>query len=238
MNKTVTTKTISMNNLQSDLNYIGIIEENNIRIIAGTTKYKNYEGIETIRVMHIVIYNTVTKENIYETGNNLRMDMDNLMEYAEDLMLILEKYIADSFYLNKFMDMFFYECKFMNIGLIVKGIKQEILEQQDKINREQTAMERKQLEKQLINACKDKQILIIENGDNFILVHDAKLAEKQDNEDFKKLIYKIIDTNTISNYRELDNIKIEMLAYTYGNMLDSNIKAIELLKRHIDYIGA
>lgn len=129
MNKTV--KTISIESLQSDLNYIGIIELNGKRMIAGMQTYINYENKEVTRVMHVIIYNTITKEIIYSTGNNLRMELDALLQHAEDLLLILEKYIADSFYINKFMDMYFYDCKFMQISLIARGIKQEIQEQQD-----------------------------------------------------------------------------------------------------------
>jgi hypothetical protein len=241
MNTTVTTKTISATNIQKDLNYIGIIEENNMRMIAGLSTYKNYEGKVVTKIMHVIIYNTLTKEIVYSTGNNLRMDIENLTQYAGDVMTVLNKHINDNdnFYLNKFMDMFFYDCNFMNIELMARQIRRDIHEEQIRIKTQQTAIERKQLENELYTKCKDKQILIINNlYTQFILVYSKQLATKQDSEDFKKLLYKIIDTDTISNYRELDNVKIKYLEYTGGNTLEANIYAIELLKRNIEYIGA
>jgi hypothetical protein len=239
MSTIIVTKTISATNLQSDLNYIGIIEENNMRMIAGLSTYINYEGIEVTRVMHVIIYNTTTKEVIYSTGNNLRMELDTLLQHAEGLLLILDKHITDRFYLNKFMNMYFYDCKFETISRMARQIRNDIQEQEYNTRRQQTAVEREQLEKELYTTCKDKQILILKNSCiGFILVHDKQMSIKQDSKSFKETIYNIIKANTISNYKELECVKIESLEYDDGNMLESNIKAIELLKRHIEYIRA
>jgi hypothetical protein len=236
MINTNTIKTISAINLQSDLNYIGIIEHNNIRMIAGQSTYTNYEGVEVTKVMHVIIYNTITKEIIYSTGNNLRLNLDNLLQYAEDNLTVLEKYINDKFYLNEFMESFFYVCKFNDTYLSAIKIKKDIAEKQTEQRRQQTAIEREQLEQKLKDVCRDKQILIIEYLDEFILLHDKQLATRQDSKTFLEFLLELIESNTTNKYKELQSIKIERLQYTSGNSLNSNLEAIELLKKHIEYI--
>lgn len=232
-------KILSSNNLQKDLTYIGIIEVNGKRMIAGTRTRINYEGKEINEVMHVIIYDTTTKEIIYSTGNNLRIQTDRLLQYAEDIMTVLEQHINDTFYINKFMDMAFYDLKLESIERMAKQIRKDQQEKENSIKREQTSIEREQLENELVKTCSNKEILIIDNvGENYILIHSKQLATKQSSKDFKKMIYKIIESNTIGNYKELEDVKIESLKYTNGNTLEANITAIELLKQHIEYVGA
>ncbi|HDK7195011.1 TPA: hypothetical protein PTV74_003318 [Clostridium botulinum] len=125
---------ITNKNLLNDLNYIGIYEdENNNSIIAGLETYINWENKEVTKVMHVIIYNTVTKELIYQTGNNLRLNMERILEYAEDVLTITAKYLTNNFYMKKFLDAFFYDFKFSQTSRIAKNIIREGEEKKIKI---------------------------------------------------------------------------------------------------------
>jgi hypothetical protein len=83
--------------------YENLAENNNFKMISGYENRINYEGIEVKEAMHIIIYNKVSNEIIYQTGCNTRMDDYILIKYAETLLKVIEKYINDSWNLNKMM---------------------------------------------------------------------------------------------------------------------------------------
>jgi len=219
------------------LNYIGIYkDENNNRIIAGLETYINYEGIEITKVMHIIIYNTVTKALIYKAGNNLRMNIENITEYAENILIIVFKYLDNTFYLNKFLDEFFYDCRFYRTKTLAKNIIRNKEEEIENINTYKAREEVEKLEKSFKNECNKKGVLVVDGYSEYILIYKKDYLKYQKNKNMLKALLEEVYNKNIYKYKDMQGIEIEKLKYSNGNTLQCSKENINLLKKYINNI--
>jgi len=178
--------------------YEGIMEYNNFRIIAGYEDRINYEGKEVHQAMHAIIYNTTTKEIIYNSGNNLFLENGFLLVYADTLLKLVEKYINDSWNLNKLLDSFFYDFSFFKFDRIKKQFENEEIEAKKQI--EQTAIENEntELENELKGICINNELKLIKS---FTRMYIVKFKDKRCNKTISTTdtLIKIINDESYKN---------------------------------------
>ena len=73
---------MNRNKLDDGIKWHEVIGESvkGYRVIYSTENIKNIFGEYTKRVMRVIVYNFNTKEVVYSTGNNLRLDYSNLFD--------------------------------------------------------------------------------------------------------------------------------------------------------------
>lgn len=170
-NKKVDNKSIQHLFITKLFKYENVIDYNNYRIVSGYENRINYEGKEVKEAMHVIIYNTITNDIIYQTGSNTRMDKDILIKYASVLLKIVEKYINDSWNLNKMMDQFFVDFKFILFDRIIKEYEQQELELKKQAEIELFNKENVELENKLNDICVNKELKLIKSYTQMYIIN-------------------------------------------------------------------
>lgn len=80
------------------------------RVVYSTENLKNIFGEYTKRVMRVVIYNFNSKEIVYSTGNNLRLDYNTLIKHTNAILYLIDKHLNDSYNLKQILNKLYYDC--------------------------------------------------------------------------------------------------------------------------------
>lgn len=199
---------------------------------------REYKGIK--QIMKIGIYNTNTKECIYKTGNNLRLNFDTIIQYAETICMTLDKYIDNKYNLNIVLDRFFYD---YNIRLLQKLQDEYFIEKVNKlkeIENNNVNNENTELEKELYKIADNKGLYILKGISNMYVLglKDSRwknrFYDKGTQDYFVKLFWE--DENKEQLNKFVEDAEICIYYSSYGLDLYSCKDYNKILIDSINYI--
>lgn len=179
-----------------------------LRILIGTEYIRNFEGVYNKRIMHVVIYNFNSKEVIYKTGNNLRLNYEEMLSYLQcELNQWINENVNNSYNLNNILDKILYNFD----RTIIKNIAKEQISRldaqlkQDKENK--LREENKVLETELIQVTQDRNVFLIDAYTTLYLISfdDKEVFNHYNNKDGKKFLYDVLLGSDKDNNKELYN---------------------------------
>lgn len=167
--------------------YVSLYSENNITFWGDFDKRPGKENI----IQEVIITKEVddSRERLYFTGNNLYLSIENLAEYVDKLVYLINNG-ADSFQIKKWMDVFFYDFNYVGINMIYRNIKRANDEKAHSEMNYNINIENKQLLKQLKNKIKNMGYYLI-NLQSKIVIMQGGIVEKLDIETIKRAINNI-----------------------------------------------
>ena len=205
------------------------------KILIGCREYK---GIK--QIMKIGIYNANTKECIYKTGNNLRLNFDIIIQYAETICITLDKYIDNKYNLNLVLDRFFYDC---NVRLLKQLQNEYFIEKVNtlkEIENNKYSNENIELEKELYNIADNKGLYILEGISNMYVLglKDNRWKNRFYNKGTQDFFINLIEKD--ENIKELNKFvesgEIFIYYQSYGLDLYISKSYNKILIDSIDYI--
>lgn len=244
---------INKKTLDDGIKYHEIIGESikGYRVIYSTENLKNIFGEYTKRIMRVVIYNFNSKEIVYTTGNNLRLDYNTLINHTNSILYLIDKYSSNNYNLKQILNKLYYDCS-INFEQLEKEYNNSLITNYYQQIEDNCKTENIELNNKLNELIKDKNIKVV--GLNkpcvaVIRILDNRLKNSFDNLRCDDYYYKLLFDEEYKN--KLDEYIKEGLLYVYhieGNapidMLYSSSKGVniynsemnKLLKWLIDYI--
>lgn len=199
---------------------------------------KEYKGIK--QIMKVGIYNADNKQCIYKTGNNLRLDFNTIIQYAETICITLDKYIDNKYNLNLILDRFFYD---YNIRLLQKLQDEYFIEKVNKlkeIENNNVNNENTELEKELYKIADNKGLYILKGISNMYVLglKDSRwknrFYDKGTQDYFVKLFWE--DENKEQLNKFVEDAEICIYYSSYGLDLYSCKDYNKILIDSINYI--
>lgn len=135
------------------------------KILIGCREYKGFK-----QIMKVGIYNVDTKELIYKTGNNLRLNFDTIIQYAETICITIDKYIDNKYNLNLVLDRFFYDCNIRLLNQLQNEYFIEKVNTLKEIEDNKYSNENIELEKELYNIADNNNLYILEGISNMYVL--------------------------------------------------------------------
>jgi hypothetical protein len=187
---------INKSMLTDSCKYEAVAESNKgYRVLFGSEYIKSFDGSYNNRLMHVVIYNFNTKEVVYTSGNNLRLEYDEFVEYVQcNLTQWIDENIQDSYKFNTILNKILYNCDRNILRDIKKDqlnrfIKAYELEKENKLKAENEI-----LETELIKVAEDKNIFLIDGYTTLYVLNfeDKKVFNHYNNKEGKKFLYDIL----------------------------------------------
>lgn len=175
--------------------------QNGYKILIGCKGIK-----EDKQIMKVGIYNSDTKECVYKTGNNLRLDFNNIIQYAETICITMDKYIDNKYNLNLILDRFFYD---YNVRLLQTLQNKYLIEKVNtlkEIENNKFNNENIELEKELYNIADNKGLYILKGISNMYVLglKDSRwknrFYDKGTQDYFVKLIEKDENKNQLNKF--------------------------------------
>ena len=208
---------MNRNKLDDGIKWHEVIGESvkGYRVIYSTENIKNIFGEYTKRVMRVIVYNFNTKEVVYSTGNNLRLDYSNLFDYTNEILYLIDKYADDNYNLKSVLDNLYYNCS-INLEMLRKEYDEYLITNYYQKIEDNCKIENIELQNKLNKVVEEKDITIIGLGKPFmavIKVLDDRLKNKFYNLKIDDYFYKLLFDDNFKN--QLSRYINEGLLYVY-----------------------
>lgn len=171
---------------------INIYEQDNIQITGDIQNFTSEMlGSDYNVLMAVKIFNTVTKDLLYEAGNMLHLRSDRLTDLVEDVILIINNCQEDVFSTDydkmvknyiTILDLLFVDKNDTKFTMVVKRIKQRLQDECNKKLLEDAKQQANQNDKQLTHIVADKGLTYYRTATNLYLI-------KKENVDLKTCEY-------------------------------------------------
>ena len=208
---------MNRNKLDDGIKWHEVIGESvkGYRVIYSTENIKNIFGEYTKRVMRVIVYNFNTKEVVYSTGNNLRLDYNNLFDYTNEILYLIDKYVDDNYNLKSVLDNLYYNCS-INLEMLRKEYDEYLITNYYQKIEDNCKIENIELQNKLNKVVEEKDITIIGLGKPFmavIKVLDDRLKNKFYNLKIDDYFYKLLFDDNFKD--QLSRYINEGLLYVY-----------------------
>ena len=208
---------MNRNKLDDGIKWHEVIGESvkGYRVIYSTENIKNIFGEYTKRVMRVIVYNFNTKEVVYSTGNNLRLDYNNLIDYTNEILYLIDKYVDDNYNLKSVLDNLYYNCS-INLEMLRKEYDEYLITNYYQKIEDNCKIENIELQNKLNKVVEEKDITIIGLGKPFmavIKVLDDRLKNKFYNLKIDDYFYKLLFDDNFKD--QLSRYINEGLLYVY-----------------------
>lgn len=208
---------MNRNKLDDGIKWHEVIGESvkGYRVIYSTENIKNIFGEYTKRVMRVIVYNFNTKEVVYSTGNNLRLDYHNLFDYTNEILYLIDKYVDDNYNLKSVLDNLYYNCS-INLEMLRKEYDEYLITNYYQKIEDNCNIENIELQNKLNKVVEEKDITIIGLGKPFmavIKVLDDRLKNKFYNLKIDDYFYKLLFDDNFKDH--LSRYINEGLLYVY-----------------------
>lgn len=221
------------------------------RVVYSTENLKNIFGEYTKRVMRVVIYNFNTKEIVYSTGNNLRLDYNTLMEHTNAILYLIDKHSNNNYNLKQILNKLYYDCS-ISFEQLEKEYNKYLVTNYYQQIEDNCKIENIKLNNKLNELIEDRNIKLVGLNSPYIAVIrilDDRLKNSFNNlklddyyhkllfdEEYKNELNEYIKEGLFYVYYTEDNTPIDMLYSSAKGVNIYNSEMNKLLKWLIDYI--